>query len=96
MSDYVIWTQGLRRPEISVMHGSPVLGEFERPRVLCPPIKIAPEHEGEPLSVLARLYPPPAPPSDGPTPPDAPAPAPKSPAPAPAAPAARAAVYEAA
>ena len=96
MTDYVLWRRGLRGPEICVLRGSSALNEYDRRKQLSGPTKIAPEHEGEPLSVLARLYPPPAPPSDGPAPPDAPAPAPKSPPTGPAAPAARAAVHEAA
>ena len=94
MTNYVLWTRGLRGPEISVLHGSPALNEYDRRKHLSGPTKIAPDHEVEPLSVLAQLYPPPAPPSDGPAPPDAPAPAPKSPPPAPSAPASAAAVHE--
>lgn len=95
MTDYVIWQRGLRGPSLAVLHGSAVLGADDRRRLLSGPTKIAPEHEGEPLSVLARFYPPPVP-EDGSAPPDAPAPAPKSPPPSPSAPASAAAVHEAA
>ena len=61
MSNYVIWTHGLRGPEISVLHDFPALNEYERPRVMSGPTKIAPDHDGKPLAALAGLYPPPAP-----------------------------------
>jgi hypothetical protein len=96
MSDYVIWTQGLRGPAMAVLHGSPILCADDRKRLLCGPAKIAPEHEACSFFALARLYPPPDPPEDSPAPPDAPSPAPKSPPSAPSAPATAAAVHEAA
>lgn len=96
MTDYVLWTRGLRGPELAVLRGSPILCADDRRRLLSGPTKIAPEHQGEPLSALARLYPPPAPPSDGPAPPDAPSPAPKSPSDAPPGPAMAAAAHESA
>ena len=95
MSDFVIWTRGLRGPQIAVLHGSPHMSADDTRRLLSGPTKIAPEHEGMSFSALARLYPPPAP-EDGPAPPAAPSPAPKSPSDAPTAPESAAAAHESA
>ena len=96
MTNFLIWTRGLRGPEMAILHGSPAMCAYDSKRLLSGPTKIAPEHADMSFSALGRLYPPPAPPDDGPAPPDAPSPAPKSPPSAPSAPASAAAVHEAA
>ena len=62
MSNYVIWTRGLRGPSMAVLHGSPILCAYDSKRLLSGPTKIAPEHADMSFSALGRLYPPPAPP----------------------------------
>ena len=57
MTAYVIWTRGLRGAAISVLHGSPHLGEYDRRVILSGPTNIDPEHEKLMLAELAKLYP---------------------------------------
>lgn len=63
MPNYVLWIQGLLGPEISILHGSPHMGEYERRKKLAAPVKIDPEHETMGLEELEKLYP--APPGAG-------------------------------
>ena len=57
MTAYVIWTRGLRGPAISVLRGSPHLGEYDRRVILSGPTPMATEHERLTLEELAKLYP---------------------------------------
>lgn len=71
MTDYILWTRGLRGHSISLQHGHKNLNEYERGAKLCDPIPIKPEHASLPLDELARLYPAPVSPDE--PPPSAPA-----------------------
>jgi len=64
MTDYLIWTRGLRGPTLSVLRGRSTLSEFERKRILSGPTVIADEHAALGLTELAGLYPRPKPPDD--------------------------------
>ncbi len=58
MTNYVIWTRGLRGPAIAVLHGSDYLVEYDRRAViLWGPTPIEEGQEKLPLMELARLYP---------------------------------------
>jgi len=76
MTDFLIWTHGLRGPVLSVSRGHSTLSEYERKHILSGPTAIADEHAALSLTELAGLYPRPSPPSD-------PVAAPRPPAPAP-------------
>ena len=59
-TSYILWTHGLRGPELSVLatRGSaPELNEYERRFVLAPPIPLPSDHVGFSLDALAKIYP---------------------------------------
>lgn len=62
MTDFLLWTRGLRGPAISRLWNNSNLSESEKRTKLCEPIPIKPEHFDLLLSELAKLYPPPSPP----------------------------------
>ena len=76
MTDFLIWTHGLRGPVLSVLRGRSTLSEYERKRILSGPTAIADEYAALPLTELAGLYPRPKPPNDPVATPKPPAPAP--------------------
>jgi len=59
MSKWVVWSKGLKGPEISVQHhgNAGKLTKDEKNRALAEPIMIDPEHEDYCLSALAVIYP---------------------------------------
>jgi len=57
MTNYVIWTRGLRGPAIAVLHGTSHLGEFDRRVILWGPTPIEEGQEKLPLMELTKLYP---------------------------------------
>ena len=70
-TSYVIWTRGLRGPELSVLAtrgNAPELNEYERRFVITPPIPLPPDHAGLSLDVLASIYPAPFQDDDAPSP----------------------------
>ncbi len=65
MTDWLLWTRGLRgQPEASILHsggdGPPRLTEFEAGRKLAPPIKLLPEEHGATIAELRVTHPAPA------------------------------------
>ena len=57
MTDYVIWTRGLRGPRLAVLRNSSLLTSDERRELIAGPIPIAANHDGLSISELSALYP---------------------------------------
>ena len=68
MTSWLLWTRGLRGPEISVLHTggdkAPGLSEFEKNRVISGPDRLTDEEAGLTLERLRELRPAPAVPED--------------------------------
>jgi hypothetical protein len=57
MTDYALWTWGLRSPELSIMRGQRGLNDHERRNKLGEPVAIREEDRGVCLAELATKYP---------------------------------------